>query len=101
MTIALGQWTFVGPHLNTDYLRAQSGVYAILGQRASSPSWEVVDIGESGEVRQRVTTHDRRPCWERQGYARLSVAAFYCDERTRIAIESSLRAQYKPPCGDR
>ena len=74
---------------------------AILGRSGSAPNWRIVDVGEAGDVRQRVSTHDRADCWRRQNHAELTSAALYCDERTRLAVESRVRTFFKPPCGDR
>lgn len=101
MTITVGQWTFDGPHLSADGLRAQSGVYAVLGRRAPTEQWTVVDIGESQDVQDRIRYHDRAPCWRSQGYPALSVAALYCNGRDRMTVESTLRGQFNPPCGQR
>ena len=101
MGINIGKYGFDGPYANTDSLKAQSGVYAILGRGADQDQWKVVDIGESENLRDRVANHDRSDCWKRQGHRTLAVAGYYCDERTRMAVESELRAQFNPPCGKR
>ena len=43
--------------------------------------------------------HDREDCWNRQTSSSWLVAAYYCDEPTRMRIETALRGQYNPPCG--
>ena len=101
MGINIGKYNFQGPFSSTSSLKNQSGVYAILGRNSQSERWTVVDIGESGTVRDRVENHDREPCWKRQGYRQLAVAAYYCPEAQRMKIEQELRNQYDPPCGDR
>jgi hypothetical protein len=101
MTINIGQWTFHGLFGSTDGLLPRSGVYVILGSSNQGARWDVVDVGESSDLRQRVSTHDRLPCWRGQGYAELTVASFYCDERARMAVESRLRSVFNPPCGER
>jgi hypothetical protein len=100
MAIQIGKYNFEGPYSDASSLRDQSGVYAILGSDGSSP-WNVVDVGESDQVRTRVMNHDRSDCWKRQRHARLAYAAYYCNESDRMRIEQELRAQFKPPCGDR
>ena len=101
MAITIGKYNFQGPFGSTPNLKNQSGVYAILGRNSQPESWTVVDIGESGTVRERVENHDRAPCWKRQGYSQLAAAAYYCPEAQRMRIEQELRAQFNPPCGDR
>lgn len=98
MTIQIGRYNFEGPFNDPTSLRDQSGVYAVLGRSATG--WNVVDIGESGGVRSRVTNHDRANCWARNRGGGLAYAAYYCDEATRMRIEGELRSQFNPPCGD-
>lgn len=101
MAINIGNYAFEGPFLNAGALFARSGVYAILGKSISAAPWNVVDIGESGDVACRVSSHDRFEDWKRQGHASLAVAALYCNASARMRIEAALRAQFNPPCGDR
>lgn len=100
MSIHIGNYNFEGPFSHTSALHSLSGVYVILG-RSGNSNWNVVDVGESAQVRDRVENHDRRPCWQRHGHAELAAAAFYTDERQRRLIEQSLRLSYRPPCGHR
>lgn len=99
MSIPIGRYTADGPYINTTGLRHASGVYVILGGSTGATKLDVVDIGESEDVRGRVDSHDRVPCWRRQGHATLSAAAIYCNERERMMIERELRKQFDPPCG--
>ena len=99
MSIQIGKYHAEGPFGKEADLQARSGVYVILGRTSQSQKWNVVDVGESADVRERVTNHDRAPCWRGQGHARLAVAAIYSDARKRISIERELRAQFSPPCG--
>ncbi len=101
MTITIGNLSFDGPFASTSQLQARSGVYAILGRGAGGGNWNVVDVGESGDVQDRVANHDRKAQWETTGHTTLNVAAFYCDAATRAKVEQQLRQQYNPACGDR
>ena len=102
MSINIGNYTFEGPFADPASLKNASGVYSVLTRSNGTDSYSVVDIGESGTVRDRVTSHDRDECWKRQKKAAgLAYAAYYCDERTRLAVEQTLRTKYNPPCGDR
>lgn len=98
MSIQIGNYHADGPFGNVSGLLARSGVYVILG-RTGQTNWNVVDIGESGNINERVSCHDRTPAWQRQGHAQLAVAAIYADERNRMLIERELRAHFNPPCG--
>lgn len=99
MSIKIGNYHAEGPFGNTNQLQASSGVYVILGRSGANVNWNVVDAGESQDIRQRVENHDRRPCWQRQGHAELAVAAIYANEKNRMPIERDLRQQFNPPCG--
>lgn len=98
MAIQLKSYPFDGPFDDTGSLHSQSGVYAILGKRPTDTQYQVLDIGESQSMRERVGNHDRAPCWKRQQLP-LYVAAYYCNEATRMKIEQELRAWFNPPCG--
>jgi hypothetical protein len=99
MSITIGNLNFDGPFAGSSQLQSRSGVYAILGR--DTGDWIVVDIGESGDVKDRVANHDRGVQWQARGHATLNVAAYYCDEATRMKVEKQLRQQYNPACGDR
>ena len=98
MSIQVGNYHAEGPFGNVNGLVARSGVYVILGRSAQTVPWQV-DIGESGNVQQRVSCHDRASDWRCEGHAELAVAAIYADEPNRMLIERQLRAQFNPPCG--
>jgi hypothetical protein len=99
MSIQIGNYHAEGPFGNVSSLFARSGVYVILGRLSAASPWCVVDIGESGDVCDRVSCHDRAPDWRRQGHAELAVAVIYADERNRMLIERQLRVLFNPPCG--
>jgi hypothetical protein len=99
MSIQVGDYNAEGPFGNTSGLLARSGVYVILGRSGQAANWIVVDVGESENIQDRVSNHDRKPCWSGRGHAELALAAIYADERNRTLIESQLRLQFNPPCG--
>lgn len=99
MSIQVGNYHAEGPFSNTASLQARSGVYVILGRLHQATNWNVVDVGESGDLRERVTNHDRTMCWRGQGHSELAVAAIYADQPNRMQIERELRLEYNPPCG--
>jgi len=102
MSITIGNYGFDGPFSNPASLSNRSGVYAVLTRASSADRYTVVDIGESGTVRDRVLNHDRQAAWARcRQQAGLSFAAHYCDERARTSVEMILRDRYDPLCGDR
>jgi hypothetical protein len=102
MAINIGMYTFDGPFLNNDSLQDRSGIYAILCYVKGD--YHVIDIGESATVKSRIETHDRRDCWENSCFTTLYYAALYTSnlqQSGRRRIESELRQQYNPVCGER
>lgn len=101
-TIPISGYTFQGPFTDTDYLRDEAGIYVILDRRGDS-KWYVLDVGESGQLRSRVTNHDRQGCWTRNRQGTLGVAAYYTpgwSDEQRRALEAKIRADYNPTCGE-
>lgn len=98
MGIQLGNYNFEGPFGTIDGLRNASGVYAILG-RTPSGHYDVIDIGESATLKDRIAAHDRKDQWTRFGHPTILAAARYSDAPSRMHIERELRALYNPPCG--
>lgn len=105
MPITIANRNFEGSYTSTSSLRSQSGVYAVLCQREGRNY--VIDVGEAGDVKQRIENHDRKNCWSRNCAAprRLAVAVLYTPHHSqadRAAIEREVRAAYAGiPCGER
>lgn len=100
MTIQIGSYNFDGPFESTNSLRSESGVYAILGSNFPG-KYDVLDIGESATLRDRVASHDRRDQWRQCGYRALFVAVYYANALTRMLMERELRNTFQPRCGVR
>lgn len=67
MSINIGSYHAEGPFGNENNLQARSGVYVILGRHSTASTWNVVDVGKSQNIRERVSNHNRAPCWRGQG----------------------------------
>jgi hypothetical protein len=104
MSIQINNIQFEGPFSSTQYLQNKSGVYVILAQNNSS-NYEILDVGESSDIKFRVENHDRQYCWVRSANNRpIAYSAYYTtgsSEETRLRFESNIRHQYNPKCGDR
>lgn len=94
-----GAYQFDGPHLKTDLLRDQSGVYVISTNAGSNH--KVIDAGESHSVKTRVGNHDRGHLWKQHAIDGLYASVYYCDEANRMALERLVREAHNPPCGIR
>ncbi|MEH1903455.1 MAG: hypothetical protein V7L04_19090 [Nostoc sp.] len=100
MSIQIGSYFFDGPYQDSNALRDQSGVYAILDWRSNGSSY-ILDVGESNNVRTRVQYHDRKSCWANNCRGTVAFAAYYTSELQRMRVEQQLREQYAPACGIR
>jgi excinuclease UvrABC nuclease subunit len=54
-----------GP-LSTNDLKEQSGVYIITGKNNPGDSHAILDVGEAGNIKERVSNHDRSDSWNKQ-----------------------------------
>ncbi len=99
MSIQIGNYHAEGPFGNVNGLLARSGVYVVLGRTGQTSSWNVVDIGKSGDVLTALAPMTGRQSGSGEGTAELAVAAIYADEHNRMLIERQLRVQFNPPCG--
>ena len=91
MSIKLGNYYFDGPF------------NAILDKRGNG-IFQVLDIGESANVKTRVENHDRDLCWYFFRQGEIVYAAYYTPhmhQAGRIIIEQELRDMYNPVCGIR
>ena len=95
-------YQFDGPYTQTDSFKDSAGIYAILTRGQATAQWTVLDIGESSQVKSRLTNHDRKDCWNRNNQGTLAGAVLYTPgwtDKQRCNLESSLRAKYTPTCG--
>lgn len=94
-----GNYSFDGPHTSTANLLQQSGVYLI--STIVNGYHKVLDVGESHNIQNRVSNHDRNSQWNAHMADRLYVSALYCDEQARMLVEGAVRQFHSPPCGVR
>ena len=93
-------YDFEGPYTSIDRLRSQSGVYVIT-TKVPDGTHNIIDVGESANIRNRVSNHDRLSEWSRFNKSDIYASVYYCDEANRMAIERAVRERFAPPCGDR
>jgi hypothetical protein len=101
MSITLAGYNFEGPYHSTSAIEDRAGVYAVLS-RTENNRYNVLDAGESAQVRSRLENHDRRPCWERHKANGIQYAVCYTpgvSQDGRREIEKSIRDRCDPPCG--
>ena len=89
------QYAFEGPYTAASSLSKKSGVY-LISTVASSGKHDVIDVGESADVNDRVAHHDRTVEWQQHKQSGLYCSAHYCNESSRMSLEAELRAYFKP-----
>ncbi len=102
--ISISGYSFEGPYATTGHLKDNAGLYVILTRGGSASSWTVLDVGETGQVKSRLETHERGPCWNRHNQGTLAAAVLYTPRWTddqRRTLETKLRDSYAPVCGVR
>lgn len=100
MSISIATYTFAGPYYSPDSLKAKAGVYVILCER--QPRSTILDVGQSENLKDRVTNHDRKDCWGRHcKKADIRYAVYYLEVGTaRSYVEQRVRNEYDVPCGE-
>ena len=96
MTINLGSYNFEGPFSDPGALEDRSGVYVILGRNKWSGRWEVIDVGDSSLVAQRVINHNHTERWQEKSNV-IGYCAYYCEKRERECMARELVRWYDPP----
>ena len=95
--------TFDGPYLYSDSLQPLSGVYVIM-ERRGPDQWRCLDVGESGDVRGRLSHHERADQWQQACKGVMYFCATYTfglSPFRRRLLEVMIRQVEKPYCGDR
>lgn len=95
-------YQFEGAYTSCEYLRSRSGVYVIWCENEGN--WTVLDVGETDDVKKRVTNHDRADCWTQNCSGTIYYSATYAtnlQQAERIQIEQNIRKLANPLCGKR
>ena len=99
-TTYLGDHLFAGPHTSNSTLPSVSGVYVITTLTANQQH-TVIDVGESENVRERVSNHDRSSQWQEAQQNGLYAWVLEAEEAPRMLVEQAHRLAYNPVCGVR
>lgn len=92
------QYQFDGPYTSPDEMGSKSGVYVITTKTAEDRH-RVLDVGESGDLSDRLTNHERSGCWRSHEQQGIHMWCYYCEESERMEIETMIREAHNPPCG--
>lgn len=101
ITIAGHSFYLLPSVAHTSTLPDSGGVYVIVD--LIGYQFTVIDCGESGQLRTRLSNHDRAPSWRRHARGLLAVAVRLTSGWTaqqRRTLEGRIRSTYQPPCGE-
>ncbi|MEI8388809.1 MAG: hypothetical protein WCG23_02880 [bacterium] len=85
-------------------LESYQGVYVVYDKH--NGNYKPIDIGESGDIKARITSHDRKQDWHKKANGAICYAIKYlkgCDIRIRKEVEQDLRDKFEDGklCGER
>lgn len=100
MNFTRWDYEFDGSYSDAGMLEPKAGVYVIWCDTGNS--WDVLDVGESEDVVDRINNHDRRDCWfiNCNGTIRYS-ATYISDPEERRDLENRIRSHEKVICGEK
>lgn len=92
---------FSGPHDHTrGFSNAIAAVYVIID--AHNGQNYILDVGQTSNLNNRFPNHPRESLWIANKAGDLSLWILeVLNEQDRLAIESQIRLQYNPSCGER
>jgi len=67
--------------------------------------WKVLDVGQTGELGERIDHHDRKKCWEDNcpnkniWFCVYKMPSDKYSKQDRLDVEKKLRAKHNPSCG--
>lgn len=97
--VTIAGYSFEGPYEIGKKIIDRAAVYVILDN-----SNNVIDVGQSGETGTRLSNHERKPCWDRNGGKWFAVKWMPSDRYSREDrenLEKEVRKEEKPPCGEK
>jgi len=100
ITVGKQGYDFSGPYTQPGQLAPKSGTYVVTTKKKSGKH-KLLDVGESGDVKNRVENHDRADCWVREKKDGLFYSGYYCDETARTTLADGIRGKFDLPCGKR
>jgi len=104
VSVTIGALPFQCVKLSEADFRDIAAIYVILCVDKDG-NWTVLDIGQTGELGERIDTHDRKKCWaEKCPNNNIWVCVYKMPsdnytKQDRLNLEKKIRNQYNPPCG--
>ena len=106
VSVTIGNLNFQCVRISDADFKDIAAIYVIICV-ASNGNWNVLDVGQSGELGDRIDNHDREDCWKRNCLNQTIWVCIYpmpsnkYTKQDRLDIEKKLRNQYNPKCGNR
>ena len=82
-----------------DVVKSQSGVY-LATTETSDGSHNILYAGESGDIKERLGSHEKESCWERNKVNGVYIFTYYCNKAERESLEGQIRRELNPVCND-
>ena len=97
-TLSVSGYTFSGPYdPNKGFTNVIAAVYVIVDDQA-----RVIDVGQTDDLNNRFPNHPRQNCWNYYKTGNISLYILKVgSEQVRRGIESKIRAELNPPCGEK
>jgi hypothetical protein len=95
--------------IKPDDVPNNAGIYMVVSKFETSKgtTWKILDVGQSGESGPRLSSHDRKDCWDKKKlsisgllYYFAPMSSYEYDVTDRRIVECCLRANTTPPCGE-
>ena len=75
------------------------GVYLVLRKSVQNGKYDVLYIGQTGDLSERFDNHHKKSCFDRNGKTHIAIK-LEASESKRLYIESDLIKNYNPPCNN-
>jgi hypothetical protein len=100
MYIPIAGFAFQGPLTSIDDLDEKPGVFTIICEEKGT--YYLLDVDHGENVREAVSTHERKDSWEELKRGEIRYAVLYADEFPNLGlptIEEAIRKEYPDiPC---
>lgn len=99
----IGPYSFTGPYDPRGGFPSLPGVYVPACQSSTS-QYRLIDVGETEDFSARLPNHDRAMCWHGNASGPISLWLHVMTNSSaadRRLVESYVRTNYNPPCGER
>ena len=73
------------------------GVYLVLKQTGPQPNYDVLYVGQTGDLSERFDNHHKQWCFDKNAKTHIAVMVVNT-ERERLAFESDLLGNYRTVC---